>query len=260
MKKVFFLILCTLTIVCNTQAQSLTNWVQMIGKTLTLPVYSGSDTRDHRYVWIELWQLHSDKVTDALWSDLGLTVIESGILDYGDGVDVAIPYDSGFVGKIIDTNQNYIILLLEANLNNLFAKQLLVSVTKANHMVIDSVCVDATLWYHQEVPYFPMSWRLTPSMNLTTSQLVPQSAEPIYVDEHHVQFPITAQRVDTHYTITPAGRFVRTGQTHYKPKSYTATEFMNENYNTLRDGTEELLGTGEFEGPQPEVNPNLRNN
>ena len=162
------------------------------------------------------------------------------------------------MGKVVGLSNNYILIILEIDENLIYKKQLLVSLNKDTYQYIDSVCVDAFQYYHQEVPYFPMSWRLTPSMNLTTSQLVPQSAEPIYVYEQHVQFPITAQRVDTHYTITPAGRFVRTGQTHYKPKSYTATEFMNENYNTLRDGTEELLGPGEFEGPQPEVNPDLR--
>ncbi|MBQ1939888.1 MAG: hypothetical protein II362_06715 [Alistipes sp.] len=191
---------------------------------------------------------------DEIWEDLALSQIRS--LD---------PEDNTFLsqyvmGKVVGLSNNYILIILEIDENLIYKKQLLVSLNKDTYQYIDSVCVDAFQYYHQEVPYFPMSWRLTPSMNLTTAQLVPQSAEPIYVYEQHVQFPITAQRVDTHYTITPAGRFVRTGQTHYKPKSYTATEFMSENYNTLRDGTEELLGPGEFEGSQPEVNPNLRNN
>jgi len=166
--------------------------------------------------------------------------------------------DEYILTKITATAGNYILLLVEMNLTCVDAKQLLVSLNKYTFQYIDSVCVDAFQYYHQEIPYYPMSWRLTSSMNLTTSQLVPQSAEPIYVYEQHVQFPITAQRVDTHYTITQDGHFLYGGQTHYKSKSYTATEFMNENYNTLRDGTEELLGPGEFEGPQPEVNPDLR--
>lgn len=249
-------LLIALLSLCNAKAQDVAVVQQYATTSNDLPIYSGTATRDPKIrsvVWLSRssWGENRHLVSDILWGDLALTQSHTGSMssDFG---------DEYILTKITATAGNYILLLVEMNLNCFDAKQLLVSLNKDTYQYVDSVCVDAFQYYYQEVPYYPMSWRLTPSMNLTTSQLVPQSAEPIYVDEQHVQFPITAQRVDTHYTITPAGRFVRTGQTHYKPKSYTATEFMNENYNTLRDGTEEPLGPGEFEGPQPDVNPDLR--
>ena len=251
MKRIIFICFIALLSLCNVNAQKLEISIEWSRNALTPPVYSGSSTRSPK-VSVSTYGLSWNIIGVEMWRDLALSKTRT-----------LNPDDNSFLyqyvmGKIVDANNNYILIILDIEENQINEKQLLVSLTNDTFQYIDSVCVDAFQYYYQEVPYYPMSWRLTPSMNLTTSQLVPQSAEPIYVYEQHVQFPITAQRVDTHYTITPTGRFVRTGQTHYKPKSYTATEFMNENYNTLRDGTEEPLGPGEFEGPQPEVNPDLR--
>lgn len=135
--------------------------------------------------------------------------------------------------RLQPTNGNYYLAALRIGASN-WQKRILVTFDSQDAKVIDLIECEIYLAMNEGWLY-TKQWKVDENMQVVVYAIELISPEKVMFGTDFP--PIQAQRVDTHYQISPEGKFTRTKEVRYKPKTYTKA-YLEDRTKNFWDGTE----------------------